>query len=444
MSAGPRVVVTGIGLVTPLGVGRAATWSRLLRSESGLMCTKQFEDYELMGWNKIPSKVVGKVPNKSFSKTLTGLWDESDHFDRSDLKKYSLFSQYALVAAREALRDADLDPRTNPEAVGTAIGSGIVAVEDVYQASVDFNNKGYKKISPFFVPRILSNMPAGNVSIECGTKGPLHAVSTACATGNNAIGDAFNFIKMGYAKAMVAGGTEAAIHPVPLGGFARAKSVVTGHEDDPSKASRPFDGDRNGFVLGEGSGVLILEDLDSALARGVKPENIYGEILSYGLTGDSWHITAPREDGDGAYRAMTMALARSGLTPNDIDYVNAHATSTLIGDRAENNAMCSLFQRESRAEPLTVSSTKGAIGHLLGAAGAVEAAFTALAIKNQIAPPTLNLENPGKHIEDDETKFTSMDYVPNKAKEMKIEYALNNSFGFGGINSSVCFKRFQI
>lgn len=434
-----RVVITGIGLVTPLGVGSKVNWNNILSSRSGLISTTSLPDYEESGWNSIPSKVIGKVPSGSIK---DGKWNVEEHMDAGEARRLALFSQYGVVASQEALNDAKWFPRTLEEKkrTGIAVGSGIGSFQDIYENAVNYNSNGYRKVQPLFIPKILANMAAGNISIKFGLEGPNHAVSTACATGLHAVGDAYNFIRNGYAEVMVAGGTEASIHPLALAGFARARSVVTSFNDEPVKASRPFDKDRNGFVLSEGCGILILESLDHALRRGLKDSDIYSEVLGYGLSGDASHITAPKDDGDGAYRAMEMALKFAKVHPLDVDYINAHATSTVIGDRAENNAISSLFKCN---EKLSISSVKSSMGHLLGAAGAVELIFTVMAIKNGKIPPTLNLENLGGHTEDDKDSYLRFDYVPHVSIEKNVNYALSNSFGFGGVNASVCFGKYK-
>lgn len=425
-----RVVVTGIGLVTPLGVGLRASWASLMANRSGLVATSSLDG---PGWDKIPSKVVGRVPQGPL---LEGKWDVLDHLDAAEARRLALFSQYALAATQEALVDAQLDlGHLDSTKIGVAVGLGIGLFPDMYDNAVGFDNGGYKKVQPLFIPKLLNNMAAGNISIKYGLKGPLHSVSTACATGLNAIGDACNFIKNDYADVMVCGGTEASLHPLALAGFARARSVATGFENEPEAASRPFDGDRSGFVLSEGCGILVLERLDHALARGAQ---IYGEVSGYGLCGDAHHITAPHENGEAAFRAMETALKRAKVSPDDVDYVNAHATSTVIGDRAENNAIAKLFAGNKK---LAVSSTKGAVGHLLGAAGAVEAAFTLKALQTDSVPATLNLHNAGGHKEDDKEQFGKFDYVPNESKAKVVDHALCNSFGFGGVNTSVLFSK---
>lgn len=431
-----RVVVTGIGLVTPLGVGVQRTWANLIAGKSGLVSTKSFADYEDAGWNKVPSKVVGQVPQGNIK---DGKWNVLDHLEAGEARRLALFSQYALAATQEALGDAQLDfLDLDKTSVGVAVGSGIGSFPDIYDNSVAFGSTGYKRVQPLFIPKLLNNMAAGNISIKHGFKGPLHSVSTACATGLNSIGDAYNFIKNDYADVMVCGGTEASLHPLALAGFSRARSVVTDFEEDPIAASRPFDGGRSGFVLSEGCGILILEKLEHALARGAT--QFYGEVSGYGLCGDAHHITAPEESGEGAFRAMEMAVKRAKIDPQEIGYVNAHATSTVIGDRAENNAINNLF---SGHNDLAISSTKSSIGHLLGAAGAVEAAFTLKALQTGQIPATLNLETKGGHKDDVLEQFSRFDYVPNKSIQKSISHALCNSFGFGGVNSSIVFSKFS-
>lgn len=429
-----RVVVTGIGLITPLGTGLRHTWKNLIEGKSGLVLTKTFSDYESAGWSNVPSKVVGKVPSGSKE---TGGWDVLEHLPAAEARRLALFSQYALAATAEAVSDSNLDLDSSDKSkIGVAVGSGIGSFPDAYENSIAFNLHGYKKVQPLFIPKLLNNMAAGNISIKHGLTGPLHSVSTACATGLNAIGDAFNFIKNDYADVMICGGTEASLHPLALAGFARARSVASEFEEQPQAASRPFDGQRNGFVLGEGCGILVLEKLDHAVARGVS--RIYGEVTGYGLCGDAYHITAPEVSGEGAFRAMNLAVQRSGLLPKDIGYVNAHATSTVIGDRAENNAINRLFTDN---EGLCVSSTKSSIGHLLGAAGAVEAAFSLKALETGIIPPTLNLDSIGGHKDDEAEMFSKFNYVPKQSFKRNIDHALCNSFGFGGVNSSIVFSK---
>ncbi|KAI5948676.1 CEM1 [Candida theae] len=433
-----RVVITGAGMISPLGVGLKQNWSRLIANESGLVSTTQFPNYKQEGWDQIPAKVVGVVPKGPLSE---GKWNPDEHFTQEEFKRLAKFSQYGIACTQEAFKDAQLDPSTlkDPRSVGVAVGSGIGSIQDVYDITTAFNEGGYRKVQPLFIPKLLNNMAAGNISIKFGLKGPLHAVSTACATGLQAIGDAYNFIKLNYADVMVCGGSESSIHPLALAGFARARSLVTEFNDEPTKASRPFDKDRNGFVLSEGCGIVVLESLEHALKRGVTPDQIYGEIVGYGVSGDAHHITAPQDDGEGAYNAMLQALNRGKVDPQKVKYVNAHATSTVIGDRAENNALNRLFPAST-----LVSSTKGSIGHLQGAAGAVETIFTLQAIKTGQVPPTLNLDHPGGKPGDEPDKFSKFDYVANKAKEgVDVEYGMCNSFGFGGVNSSLLIGRYK-
>ncbi|CAK9439102.1 uncharacterized protein LODBEIA_P33260 [Lodderomyces beijingensis] len=445
-----RVVVTGIGIISPLGVGLSHNWKRLIAGDSGIISTTQLPNYIQDGWDKIPSKVVGKVPSGSIA---DGKWDVTDYFAKSEARRLAEFSQYAMACTQDALRDSNLLEASSSTTttlqdevcikdkrrIGVAVGSGIGSFGDICNNTQAYLEAGYKKVQPLFIPRLLNNMAAGNISIKWGLKGPLHSVSTACATGLQAIGDAYNFIKMDYSDVMICGGTESSIHPLALSGFARARSVVTDFNDAPHLASRPFDKQRNGFVLSEGCGVMVIEKLSHALERGLTSDDIYGEILGYGVSGDAHHITAPREDGEGAYNAMNQALTRAQIDPLMIDYVNAHATSTVIGDRAENNAMNKLF-----AEQTLVSSTKSSVGHLLGAAGAVESIFTVNAIKTGQVPPTLNLDDAGGHADDDSSQF-KFDYVANRARlGVDLNYAVCNSFGFGGVNSSLVFGKFKL
>ncbi|CAN3360491.1 3-oxoacyl-[acyl-carrier-protein] synthase homolog [Diutina catenulata] len=421
-----RVVVTGLGSVNPLGLSLKQSWPALVSGSSGLISTRALPDYESGGYSSIPSKVVGKVMG----------FDPSDFMSKSEAKRLAPFAQYGVVAANEAISDANLSSSVDPTRIGVAVGSGIGSFADAYENSTAYEARGYRGVSPLFVPRLLANMCAGNISISHGFQGPIHAVSTACATGAHAIGDAYNFIVNGYADVMVCGGAEAAIHPVALAGFARARSVSTADDSNPAEASRPFDGARAGFVLSEGAGVLVLESEAHARKRGIRDENIYAEILGYGLSGDANHITAPLEDGGGAQRSMSMALSRAGVDGSMVDYVNAHATSTVLGDRAENNALYKLF------EPSTyVGSNKSALGHLLGAAGAVESIFTILALKNQVVPPTATCITPGGHPEDDASRFVFR--YPNVATPAKLNYAICNSFGFGGVNATLLFRKWE-
>lgn len=429
-----RVVITGMGLATPVGVGLNNAWKNLLASKSGLISTSELENPEV--YKEFPAKVVGKLPSGSISE---GKWDPMDHFEKHEIRKLSPFCQYALAASHEALTDAKWFPTKEKdlEGTGVVIGSGIGSIDDMYSNTIGFHERGFRKTQPLFVPRLLVNMATGNVSIKYGFKGPNHAVSTACAAGVHSIGDAARFIKDSYCDVAVAGASEAPIHPITVAGFARAKALVSGWEDNPQGASRPFDRDRNGFVLSEGSGILVLEELQHALARGV---HIYGEVTGYGVTGDGSHITSPLPDGGGGRRAMEFALKQAGVKPGEIDYVNAHATSTALGDRAENFALKTIFEKEN--PHLAVSSCKGSMGHLLGAAGAVETIFAVLAMRDGILPPTMNCPHPGEHPGDNKEEFI-FNYVNNGPQRKEIKHLLSNSFGFGGVNASLCLSKYE-
>ncbi|CAO3585356.1 unnamed protein product [Absidia cylindrospora] len=419
-----RVVVTGLGLVTPVGVGVKAAWSNLLKGHCGIVSLTDQPAYD-----SLPVKIAALVPK---GPTADGQFTPSDWLDPGTM---ATFTQYAISAARQALQDADWKPESNTEKerTGVCIGSGMGSFEDIVSTSLAFASGGPRKVSPMFVPRILINMAAGHLTMKYGFQGPNHAVSTACTTGAHSIGDAMRFIQYGDADVMVAGGTEACIHPLAIAGFARAKSLATGYENNPAEASRPFDQDRAGFVMGEGAGMVVLEEYDHAKARGA---TIYAELKGYGLSGDAHHMTAPPKSGRGAINSMTRALAAAHLDPTDIDYVNAHATSTAVGDAAENQAIKTVFH--GHWDRINVSSTKGATGHLLGAAGSVEAIFTILALKNNTLPPTLNLHN-----FTDKDEF-NLNYVPLKSQTGKvINAALTNSFGFGGTNATLCFSKIE-
>uniref|UniRef100_UPI001CB92E9C 3-oxoacyl-[acyl-carrier-protein] synthase, mitochondrial n=1 Tax=Erigeron canadensis TaxID=72917 RepID=UPI001CB92E9C len=430
-----RVVVTGLGMVTPLGCGVETTWNRLIKGESGIRALS-IEDLKMSGFDQdtqlytfdqLTSKVAAVVP----CGTNPGEFNESQWLDSKHGKSIARFISYALCAADEALRDANWIPakQEDKEKTGVSIGGGIGSISDILDASQLICDKRLRRLSPFFVPRILINMAAGHVSMKYGFQGPNHAAVTACATGANSIGDAARMIQFGDADVMVAGGTEASIDALSIAGFCRSRALSTKYNSTPQEASRPFDCDRDGFVIGEGAGVLVLEELEHAKERGA---NIYAELRGYGMSGDAHHITQPHADGRGAILAMSRALKQSGLRPDQVDYVNAHATSTPLGDTVEAHAIKSLFSEHATSGALAFSSTKGAVGHLLGAAGAVEAIFTVLAIRNGIAPLSLNLSNPDPIFEEA--------FMPLSAsKEMQIRAALSNAFGFGGTNASLLF-----
>jgi 3-oxoacyl-[acyl-carrier-protein] synthase II len=423
-----RVVVTGIGLITPLGQGTEITWANILAGKSGIGRVTTFDptDYGCQIAGEVP-RVDGRGGG---GPDVAGSFDPDQTLSTRDQRRIDDFILYAIAAADEAVKDSGWQPEAEEdrERTGVMIGSGIGGLATIERTSVELHEKGPRRVSPFFIPSALINLASGQVSIRYGFKGPNHSVVTACATGAHAIGDAARLIKYGDAEVMLAGGAEAAICPVGMAGFISARAMSTGFNDTPEKASRPYDKDRDGFVMGEGAGVLVLEEYEHAKARGAK---IYAEVAGYGLAGDAYHITAPAEDGDGGFRAMKAALKDSGVEPADIDYINAHGTSTPLGDEIELGAVERLLG--NAAAKATMSSTKSATGHLLGAAGAIEAAFTCLAIRDQIAPPTINLDSP--------SVVTAMDLVPNKAKPMEINIALSNSFGFGGTNASVVFKK---
>ncbi len=413
-----RVVVTGLGMVSPLGCGVDTTWKRLIAGESGANTITSFETSDL------PCKIACDVPLEG-----EGAFNRDDWMDPKESKRVDEFIVYAVSAATQALSDAGWKPSTEDERcrTGTLIGSGIGGLQGIADTALTLHEKGPRRVSPFFITGRLINLASGYVSIQHGLKGPNHSVVTACSTGAHAIGDAARLIALDDADVMVAGGTESAISRIGIAGFAACRALSTSYNDTPEKASRPYDKDRDGFVMGEGAGVVVLEEYEHAKARGAK---IYGEIVGYGLSGDAYHITAPSEDGDGGYRSMQAALKRAGISPSDLDYVNAHGTSTMA-DTIELGAVTRLLG--NAVEKVSMSSTKSSIGHLLGAAGAVEAIFCLLAMRDSKLPPTLNLDNPSVE--------TKMDLVPNVARDKEVNYALSNSFGFGGTNASLVMRK---
>ena len=416
-----RVVVTGLGMVSPLACGFEATWQRLLESRSGANPITSFEVADL------PCRIAAQIPRGDGS---DGSFNPDMWMEPKEQRKVDDYILYAISAATQALADARWAPKTDEEQIGTGvlIGSGIGGLGGIYEASITLRDRGPRRISPFFIPGRLINLAAGYVSIQHHLRGPNHAVVTACSTGAHAIGDASRMIMLGDADVMVAGGAESAINRIGMAGFAACRALSTGFNDRPEQASRPYDRDRDGFVMGEGAGCVVLEEYEHAKARGA---TIYAELIGYGLSGDAYHITAPAPDGDGAFRCMKMAVQRAGISPAAIDYVNAHGTSTPLGDEIELGAVQRLFGDD--ASHLSMSSTKSAIGHLLGAAGAVEAIFSILAIRDGIVPPTLNLDNPSVE--------TPIDLVPLRARRRKVDVVLSNSFGFGGTNASLIFTR---
>ena len=421
-----RVVITGIGLVTPLAWGRELSWSRILAGKSGAGRITAFDptDYACQVACEVP-RVDGRGGG---GPDIEGSFDPDKVMSAKDRKRCDDFILYGIAAADEAVRDAGWTPE-DPEELertGVIIGSGIGGLGTIADTAIELHEKGPRRVSPFFIPSSLINLISGQVSIRYGYKGPNHAVVTACATGAHAIGDACRLIQYGDADVMIAGGAEAAVVKVGIAGFIACRALSTDFNAEPEKASRPYDRRRDGFVMGEGAGVLVVEEYEHAKARGAK---IYAEVIGYGLSGDAYHITAPASDGDGGFRAMKMAMKHAGIEASQIDYINAHGTSTPLGDEIELGAVERMLG--DSAAKTTMSSTKSATGHLLGAAGAIEAAFTALAIRDQIAPPTLNLEDP--------SVTTPIDLVPLKAKEREVKVVLSNSFGFGGTNASLIF-----
>jgi 3-oxoacyl-[acyl-carrier-protein] synthase II len=409
-----RVVVTGIGLVSSLGIGTEANWAAIRAGQSGVDTITKFDA------SQFATRIAGEVKN----------FDPLAFIEKKDVKKMDIFIQYAIAASQFAMDDSKL--QVTPELsrrVGVFIASGIGGFTTIEREHKALLEGGPRKISPFFIPSAIINLAAGQVSIRYGAKGPNSATCTACSASAHAIGDAFEIIKRGGADVMIAGGSEAAITPMGIGGFGALRALST-RNDEPSRASRPFDKDRDGFIVGEGAGVLILEEYELAKARGAR---IYAELVGYGMSADAYHITAPSEDGDGAFRVMTEAIESAGVTTADVDYINAHGTSTPQGDALETLAIKRCFGEHAR--DLAVSSTKSMTGHLLGAAGGLEAGITVLAVYDQVAPPTINLDHPDENCD--------LDYVPHKSRPLTIEYALSNSFGFGGTNAALLFKRFE-
>ena len=416
-----RVVVTGLGLVTPLACGTEQTWQRLRSGESGI---KRIEKFDV---SDIACQIAGQVPRGNGA---NGSFNPDDWMEPKEQRKVDDFIVFAMAAAAQALNDAGWHPRQYEDQIasGVLIGSGIGGVEGIAETALLLRDRGSRRVSPFFIPGRLINLASGYVSIAHSLKGPNHAVVTACSTGAHAMGDAGRLIALGDADVMVAGGTESPVNRISLAGFAACRALSTGFNDTPERASRPYDRDRDGFVMGEGAGAVVLEEYEHAQRRGAR---IYGELIGYGLSGDAYHITAPAEDGDGAFRCMSAAIRRAGVSPSDIDYINAHGTSTPLGDEIELKAVERLVG--NAAGNIAMSSTKSSIGHLLGAAGAVEAIFCLLAMRDGVVPPTLNLDNP--------SVATSIDLVPHTARQRPVEVALSNSFGFGGTNASLIFRK---
>ena len=417
-----RVVITGLGMVSPLANGTEATWKRLIACESGIKTINTFDISDL------PVKIAGLVPT-SKDENLD-FFDADSYVLPKDQRKMDRFIVYAIAAATQAVKDAGWEPEDEGELenTGVIIGSGIGGLPQIHDTTLVLSQQGARRVSPFFIPASLINLASGHVSIKFGFKGPNHAVVTACATGAHAIGDAARLIQYGDADVMVAGGAEAAVCRIGMAGFASARALSTSFNDTPTKASRPWDQDRDGFVMGEGAGIVVVEEYEHAKKRGAK---IYAELIGYGLSGDAHHVTAPAEDGNGAFRAMRQALKNAKINPEDVQYINAHGTSTPLGDAIEVKAVKKLFG--AHANKLGMSSTKSSIGHLLGAAGSVEAIFSTLALRDNLMPPTLNLENPSEGCD--------LNFVPHQPQERKLDVVMSNSFGFGGTNASLIFKK---
>lgn len=419
-----RVVITGLGMVSPLGMGVDHNWAAITAGKSGI---RKIEHFDV---SDIPSQIAGIIPRTSDTAPQNGAFNADLYVEPKDQRKMDVFIVYGMAAAAEAIADAGWTP-TDEEGLnrtGVLIGAGIGGLDEIYKTSTLMNERGPRRISPFFVPAALINLVSGHVSIKYGYRGPNHSVVTACATGTHAIGDAARLIAWDDADVMIAGGAEGAVCRLGVAGFAAARALSTGYNDRPEQASRPWDEGRDGFVIGEGAGIVVLEEYEHAKKRGAK---IYAEVIGYGLSGDAHHITAPAEDGNGGFRAMQAALKRAQLTPEDVDYINAHGTSTPVGDGIEFGAVKRMFA--NALNTLVMSSTKSAIGHLLGAAGAVEAIYSAKTIQTGIIPPTLNLENPSENCR-------GINLVPKTAQEKKVKTALSNSFGFGGTNASLILR----
>src|SRR5262244_475984 len=415
-----RVVVTGLGMVTPLGCGVEHTWQRLTGGQSGVTRVERFDVSDL------PARIAGQIPRGDGS---DGTYNPDQWMEPKEQRKVDEFIVFAMCAAKQALDDANWKPLAYEDQIvtGVLMGAGIGGAGGIGDTGVLLKERGPRRVSPFFVPGRIINLASGYVSIEHGLKGPNHSVVTACSTGAHAIGDAGRLIALGDADVMVAGGTESPVNRISIAGFAACRALSTAFNDTPSRASRPYDRDRDGFVMGEGAGCVVLEEYEHARKRGAK---IYAELIGYGLSGDAHHITAPAADGDGAYRCMSAALKRAGIQAAELDYINAHGTSTPLGDEIELNAVQRMVG--NAAGKIAMSSTKSSIGHLLGAAGAVEAIFSILAMRDDMAPPTINLDNPSVE--------TAIDLVPHKAKKREINTVLSNSFGFGGTNASLIFR----
>ena len=414
-----RVVVTGMGLLSTLGNDITNSWNNLLNGKSGIKEITQFDTSDL------PCKIAGYISNDPESENY---FNKDSIIETKDIKRNDRFIQYGLVAAKMAVENAGIDKLSDiqKEKIGVSVGSGIGGLETIYDGSITINQKGPKKLSPFFIPSSLVNLLSGQISIKYGFKGPNHSVVTACATGAHSIGDAGEMIKRGAADIMIAGGAEAAVCKLGVAGFCAARSLSTSYNDKPKEASRPWDTDRDGFVMGEGSGIVVLEEMENAKKRGA---NIYAELIGYGMSGDAYHITAPSEDGDGGFRAMKEALNMANISPDEINYINAHGTSTLKGDEIELKAISRLFKHN-----IKVSSTKSSIGHLLGAAGSVEAIFSIMSINSNSIPGTLNLNNP--------IETNNVELIAKESINSNVNIAMSNSFGFGGTNTALLFQSF--